>query len=184
MHTETPTEPREFTGTIQNISDESVDAKAIASLDWSLPLNDDETTIDYFDITLMGTHTNSTVSVRVADQSQQMLSYKWVLSEGNYTAASITAVDLCGQRNEPFLIELVTATISNPITDTSDNIMQSGANTTGLTAGVAVMTVVACVSLGVIIAMIVAIIWCRYCRQKSVTIPAIKMSNVRNIDNS
>ena len=49
--------------------------------------------------------------------------------------------------------------------------MQSGANTIGLTAGVAVMTVVACVSLGVIIAMIVVIIWCRYCPQNSMKIP-------------
>ena len=65
----------------------------------------------------MGTHTNSTILMRMTDQSLQMLSYKYVLSEANYTAASITAVDLCGQRSEPSLVEFVNSTInSDPIT--------------------------------------------------------------------
>ena len=36
----------------------------------------------------------------MTDQSEQMLSYfKYVLSKGNYMAASITAMDLCGQQS-------------------------------------------------------------------------------------
>ena len=46
-------------------------------------------------------------------QSPQTLSYKYVLSERNYTTASITAVDLCGQRSEPTQLELTNATTIN-----------------------------------------------------------------------
>ena len=68
--------------------------------------------------------------------------------------------------------------------------MQSGANTTGLTAGVAVMTIiVACVSLSVIIT-VTAILCCRYCPKKSVAISdqgdihLTETESESNIDNS
>ena len=71
----------------------------------------------YYEITLVGTHTNNTVSTHVIDhaQSLQVLSYKYnvMLSEANYTAASITAVDLCGQRSEPTQLELTNATTND-----------------------------------------------------------------------
>ena len=138
-HADTPTGPKEFIGTIQNISDDATaqaDVKAIASLNWSLPDNQDGTVIDYYEVILIGTHTNSTMSVCMTDQSLQTLSYKFVLSEGNYTAASITAVDLCGQKSEPSLLELKNATTT--ISDMS----QSRATIGGLIAGVVILAIV------------------------------------------
>lgn len=151
-HAETPTTPEEFTGTIQNVSgDKTVGAKAIASLNWSLPDNEIGTAIDYYEIILMGTHTNSTMSMCMTDPSLPMFSYKYVLSEGNYTAASITAVDLCGQRSEPSLVELMNATInfSDPATSNmrQDNCMAAVGSLIVFVA----ITIVESVALGTIL---------------------------------
>ena len=87
--------------------------KAIASLDWSLSDNDSETAIDYYEITLMGTHSNNTIITECmtsTDQALEVLSYKYVLSEGNYTSVSIIAVDICGERSEPTQVLLTNTT--------------------------------------------------------------------------
>ena len=88
-----------------------------------------------------------------------------MLSEGNYTAASIIAVDLCGQQNKPSLLKLNTTTISDSQTSLAiSDMSQSRANVGGLTAGVVIMTVVICV-LGII--LVVLIVMTCYCsRQK------------------
>ena len=55
MRAETPTALEGFTGTIQNISDDDVTltgAKAIYSINWSLPKMRMKTATDYFEITL------------------------------------------------------------------------------------------------------------------------------------
>ena len=129
-------------------------AKAIASLNWSLPLNENETAIDYYEITLIGTHTNSTMSTRKTDQSLQTMSFKYVLSEGNYTAASITAVDLCEQKSDLSLVELMNVTIVQvnfsdmAISDTRQN---SCVAAVGGISGIAAITIIAALSLGVIL---------------------------------
>ena len=66
-----PTAPNEVTGSIQNILDDiitRIGANVITSLNWSLPENQSGTAIDYYEI---GTHTNSTMSVRMTDQPLQ-----------------------------------------------------------------------------------------------------------------
>ena len=77
--------------------------------------NTDKTAVDYFEITLMGTHTKNTMSVRMAESDRylQTFSQKYVLPEGNYTSVSITAVDLCGQRSNRVQAQLMnTSTVS------------------------------------------------------------------------
>ena len=119
IHAETPTAPKELTGTIQNISDDTIaqtGAKAVSFINWSMPENNmDKTSIDYFEITLIGTHTNNTMSLHMTDQYslQQTFSQKYVLSEGNYTSVSITAVDLCGKRSESIQVHLTNTTTAS-----------------------------------------------------------------------
>ena len=83
--------------------------------------------VDYYELTLVGSHVNFSLSVCMIDQLQQMVSYKHMVPEGNYTAASITAVDLCGQRSEPPEVILTNITmdlllVSNvPTSDTEQS---------------------------------------------------------------
>ena len=86
--------------------------------------------------------------VCMTDQPLQTLSlyeYDTVLLEGNYTEASITAVDLCGRRSnssEPIQLEVIsrtTANISNPtITDA-----QQSKIIAGLSVPLAILIVIA-----------------------------------------
>ena len=160
-----PTAPNNVTGSIQNMSDDTITqkgAKAITSLNWSLPENQSGTAIDYYEVILVGTHTNSTMSVCMTGQSQQTLPYMSVLSEGNYTAVSITAVDCCGQRSKPSLVtELNNATtISDSQTNPAinDNIMsQSRATDGGPIAGV-IITVLLTIFLLVAITYTITVI--------------------------
>ena len=106
-----PTKPNDVFGSIQFI-----DNITLASINWIPPLNQNETIIDHYDVTLIG---NSVTSVSVA-ASLQTHPYKYnnvMLLEGNYSAASIEAVDLCGQRSEPLQVELfiTNRTSCNPI---------------------------------------------------------------------
>ena len=56
---------------------------------------------------LIGTPNNNTFFYRATgNMAQQTFSFKYVLSEGNYTAVRITVVDLCEQRSEPSQIML------------------------------------------------------------------------------
>ena len=149
MHAETPTAPEGLTGTIQNISDDTITqtgAKAVSSINWSTPENNtDKTAIDYFEITLIGTHTNNTMtlSVRMSDQYslQQTFSQKYVLNEGNYTSVSVTAVDLCGKRSKNIQVHLTNTTIASMTMchsnlGTSDAQQQNVAIITGAVLGV------------------------------------------------
>ena len=70
--------------------------------------NTDKTAVDYFETTLMGTNTNNTMSVRMAESDWylQTFSQKYVLPEGNYTSVSIVAVDLCGKRSNRIQTQL------------------------------------------------------------------------------
>lgn len=99
MHTEQPDKPSNGAGSIQEISLES--AEAMVMLYWSPPKNYDSTTIDYYELTLIGTHSNTTTRVYVGTDPQQAFSHTLPVSERNYTSASILAVDVCGQRSEP-----------------------------------------------------------------------------------
>ena len=97
--------------------------------------------------------------VCMTDQSLQTLSlyeYDTVLSEGIYTEASITAVDLCGRRSnssEPIQLEVIsrtTANISNPtITDA-----QQSKIIAGLSVPLAILIVIAAAA--VIITIIIS----------------------------
>ena len=89
---------------------------AIITLNWSPPENHKQTAIEYYELTLIGTHTNSTKTVHTGTDSQQTFSHKQVVSEGNYTAASITAVDVCGQRSEPsyFVLNAIVGSTTTP----------------------------------------------------------------------
>ena len=98
MHTEQPDKPSNGTGSIQEISLES--AEAMVMLHWSPPKNYNSTTIDYYELTLIGTHSNTTTRVYVGTDPQQAFSRILPVSERNYTSASISAVDVCGQRSE------------------------------------------------------------------------------------
>ena len=154
MHTETPTAPEGLTGTIQNISDDTgiaqTGAKAVSSINWSMPENNmDKTSIDYFEITLIGTRTNNTMtlSVRMSDQYslQQTFSQKYLLTEGNYTSVSVTTVDLCGKRSKNIQVHLTnTTTASMTMRDsslgTSDAQQQNVATIIGAVLGVLLLT--------------------------------------------
>ena len=169
----TPTAPNEVTGSIQNISDVTVTqtgAKAVASLNWSQPENQDEMAIDYYEITLVGSHVNNTLSVCMIDQPQQTVSYKYVLPEGNYTAASITAVDLCGKRSAPS--ELILKNIDpDTIIDVATQQSQSRAVGAGLGAALGVTLII-------VVALIIAVIIIRIrCHKLVLNHAAVSLSN-------
>ena len=105
--------------------------------------------IDYYELTLVGSHINYSLSVCMIDQLQQIVSYKHVLQEGNYTTASITAVDLCGQRSEPSELILTNITmnllVSNVATsdiDTQQNQVIAVGAGLGVTLGVVTIIMV------------------------------------------
>ena len=114
-----PNAPEDLMGTIQNISDDALTltgAKAVSFINWSMPENNTDkslTAVDYFEITLMGTHTKKTMSVRMAESDRylQTFSQKYVIPEGNYTSVSIAAVDLCGKRSNRVQVQLINTTM-------------------------------------------------------------------------
>lgn len=117
VHTAKPSQPSETSGIIQTILDnERSEAGnrigAIASLNWNPPENHNETAIDFYELTVIGTPTNSNTFFYRATE-QQKFSSKYVLPEGNYTAVRIMAVDLCEQRSEPSQVML--SNINNPL---------------------------------------------------------------------
>ena len=104
-----PAKPNKVYGSIIVIENVS-----ISLINWDPPQNQNETDIVFYDIILLRSHSlNGTNSIHVA-ASRQTLSYKYAVSDsGNYTAASITAVDLCGQRSEASEFQLIPVTYSN-----------------------------------------------------------------------
>jgi hypothetical protein len=103
MHADQPNKPSNGTGSIQEIQS-SESTKALVVLNWSLPENYDRTIIDYYELTLIGTHSNTTTIVKyVGPNPQQSFSHNITLevSERNcIMSASILAVDMCGQQSE------------------------------------------------------------------------------------
>ena len=100
--------------------------KTMVVLTWSPPENYDRTTIDYYELTLIGKHPNTATRVYVGADPQQPLSHiLQVDSERNYTSASILAVDVCGQRSESSLFAINSIPI---MTDTpnSNHTIQAG----------------------------------------------------------
>ena len=92
-----PTKPTEVYGSITG------DFIPTLILNWNASQYQ-ETVVDYYDITLISNHSNN--SIHAAALSSVQTQYIYIALDGNYTAASITAVDLCGQRSEPSKFEL------------------------------------------------------------------------------
>ena len=89
----------EVSGSIQNIP--TKDLVAIASINWTPPENQNKTVIDHYDVTLIGSHLNNTLLLQIpSDTLPQTFSYNFGIPETNYSAVSVTAVDVCGQRGE------------------------------------------------------------------------------------
>ena len=81
-------------------------------LNWDSPQNWNETDISFYDISLLRNHSDDGTSLRsihVAASKQILsLAYKYAVSNSeNCTRASITAVDLCGQRSEASEFQLM-----------------------------------------------------------------------------
>ena len=107
--------------------------------------------IDYYELTLVGTHTNNTLKLSI-DLPLQRVSYTQdlVVSEGNYAIASITAVGLCGQRSAPSELILTNITVSNvPTSDTQQSQVTCTAVEVGLgvTLGVTVVGIIIMITL-------------------------------------
>ncbi|MCG8626819.1 MAG: hypothetical protein MJE68_33060 [Proteobacteria bacterium] len=133
-----PGQPRGTSGSIIHVildNDQSEDSEivtrraAIASLNWSPPENHNETAIDFYELMLVGTPNNNTFFYRATgNMAQQTFSFKYVLSEGNYTAVRITVVDLCEQKSEPSQIMLDNI-VTVPNTCTSESVVTPCAQT-------------------------------------------------------
>ena len=167
-HTETPTAPKELTGTIQNISDDTLTlngAKAVSFINWSMPENNtDKTAIDYFEITLMGTNTNNTMSVRMAESDRylQTFSQKYVLPEGNYTSVSIAAVDLCGKRSNRVQAQLTNTTmVSTCVLNLARDAKHVQQNEAAITGGVLSMLLLISVVIAAVLLAVIILVRCR-----------------------
>ena len=90
-----PALPNEASGSIKVVDS----TESIVTLNWSPPDNHDHTAINYYELTLIGTLSNTTTIVHVGENSQQSFSHKLVVSDENIRAASIMAVDVCGQKS-------------------------------------------------------------------------------------
>jgi hypothetical protein len=116
-------------------------------LNWDSPQNQNETDIRFYDISLLRNHSDGTnlnlKSIRVS-ASRQTLSYKYAVSNSvNYTRASITAVDLCGQRSEASefqLMQVADGSVTNA--ESSDHYQQTIDILAGVLA-VAIATIIA-----------------------------------------
>ena len=113
--------------------------------------------INYYELTMVGTHVNNTLKLPVGmiDQPLQRV----VLSEGNYTAASIIAVDLCGQRSAPselILTNTTTDSVSNmPTSDTQKSRVVAIGTGLGVTLSVVTIVMVASIITVIILALYV-----------------------------
>ena len=96
--------------------------------------------------------------------SMQTLSFKYVLSEGSYTAASITAVDLCGQRSEPFDLELMVNNTNRGLT-TSTMCDLKKSTVDGL-AGALALVIAIIIALFIVIITIIVICKCKNINHK------------------
>ena len=115
VYTDQPKMPSKGTGSKVHLKS----MKTMVILDWSPPENYDRTTIDYYELTLIGKDTKpNTTRVYVGAQAdpRQSLSHMYIQqvdSDRNYTLANISAVDECGQRSEPLQLALTPYDTSN-----------------------------------------------------------------------
>ena len=167
-HAAKPRQPRGTSGTIQIIildNDQSESSEigtgtaAIASLTWNPPENHNETAIDFYELTLIGTPNSNTFFYRTA--TQQTFSFKYVLSEGNYSAMRITAVDLCEQRSESSQIMLSNTNnlvSMGTVATTSELVINQQIDqqcTTDILAGILAFTIALIIAIIIIAAMII-----------------------------
>ena len=161
-----PGQPRGISGSILHAilgNDQSEDSKittgisAIASLNWNPPENHNETAIDFYELMLVGTPNNNTFFYRATGtMAQQTFSFKYVLSEGNYTAVRITVVDLCEQRSEPSQIMLnnigtvpntcTSESVVTPCAQTDDNMQHTINILIGIFVPVIVLIIIALIN--------------------------------------
>ena len=127
----------QVSGSIQTVSAAGIGA--IASVSWAPPENQNKTNIDYYNITLIGSHTNYTVTLDRLTSLQTYL-YSFGVSEANYSAVSVTAVDVCGQTSESLLNLTSSVEILSTLC-TCQNSQQS--EVIGLSAMLAVVVVIA-----------------------------------------
>ena len=171
-----PGQPRGTSGSIIHATldhdDQSEDSEmatgiaAIASLNWNPPENHNETAIDFYELMLIGTPNNNTFFYRATgNMAQQTFSFKYVLSEGNYTAVRITIVDLCEQKSEPLQIMLSnietvpnTSESDSVITPQTDEVNDNMQRTINILTGIlAFMFVLLIVVIIIVIALIVVL---------------------------
>ena len=95
--------------------------------------------INYYELTLVGTHVNNTLKLPVGMTDQPL--QRVVLSEGNYTTASIIAVDLCGQRSAPSEL-ILTNTTRDSVSNSDTQKSRVVAIGTGLGVTLSVVTIV------------------------------------------
>ena len=188
MHTAKPNQPSGTSGNIQMILDNDqsessevgIGIGAIASLNWNPPENHNETAIDFYELTLIGTPNNSNTFFYRAT-TQQTFSSRYVLPEGNYsnTAVKITAVDLCEQRSEPSqamlsninnplivygttsLVATVTTSIINPELDELNNTIKNKQRTIDIVAGILALFVIAVIITIIVIIVLAVLLRCR-----------------------
>ena len=154
MHTAAPSRLQEVQGNITSANNE---LQNIASVNW-LPLaNENETAIDYYDLTLNGSNT-STTTVKV--DTAISLPYKFLVCGENFTTVSVIAVDVCGQRSEPSQSALkITTTNSSgpPITCNSEREKRLK-DIVDILASVIALVIAVCIVALIIVAILVKII--------------------------
>ena len=98
--------PMKPTNTYGSIHVDNNISLSLLNWDSNSPQNRNETDIRFYDISLLRNHSDG-MSISVA-ALRQTLSYMYAVSNsGNYTRASIAAVDFCGQRSEASEFQLM-----------------------------------------------------------------------------
>ena len=115
-----------------------------------------ETVINFYDITLISNRGNSSIHAAALSSMQTQYVMTYIALDGNYTSASITAVDLCGQRSEPSKFEL-------PIVINTDNSLPCNSAVSSLTPALVLLTVTI---VGLVCSTSIIPILCIACRRK------------------
>ena len=153
IHTAEPSKPREVTGNVQNIQPVSeTGAGSVVSMNWLPPENQNDTAIEYYNLTLYGSDIKSTLKVPM-DAS---LPYKVVLPEGKFLVANLTAVDMCGQRSEPAITMLKnTSESGNAIEDIEKQLQEQKSKTDDVGAGLGVVVVLLVIGILVLVVIVI-----------------------------
>ena len=140
----------QVSGSIRNIS--AADIGGVAFVNWIPPTNENETVIDYYNVTLIGSHTNNSMLIHKPTSAKTYL-HRFEVSETNYSAVSVEAVDICGQSSEP--LQSVLNLISSTGTSSNPSANDGQQNVTGLGVAFAVMTTITIVLVVTLITLIV-----------------------------